>query len=118
MTDTPAKTMQLAPADWRQLCLLNIEQSHAFVTAIDPVNENGGAAITDQHMALIEEHFARQRAFLRGWKLSRIPQMAAPQPTQVQQQGNGKHVEAVAKPRRGGWPKGKSRKPKQQAVQQ
>lgn len=112
MTDQP-KTMQLAPADWRQLCILNVEQLHGFVSGIPAQTEKGDAALTDEHMALIDAHVARGRAMLTAWRKSRVPMVAAPEPARVEQKANG-----AAKPKgRGGWPKGKSRKPQAQVTQ-
>lgn len=106
MTDSP-KTMQLAPADWRQLCILNVEQLHGFVSGIPAQTEAGLAALTDEHMALIDAHVARGRAMLTAWRKSRVPMMAAPEPVRAEQ----KATNGAAEPKKkGGWPKGKSRK--------
>jgi hypothetical protein len=47
MTDTP-KTMQLSPADWRQLLLLNVEQLHGYLSSVPPNTETGVSAMTDE----------------------------------------------------------------------
>lgn len=113
MTDAP-KTMQLAPADWRQLCILNVEQLHGFVSGIPAQTEKGDAALTDEHMALIEAHIGKGRAFLTAWRKSRVPMVAAPEASRVEQ----KATNGAAAPKRGGWPKGKPRKPRVQEMVQ
>lgn len=111
MTDSP-KTMQLAPAHWRQLCLLNAEQLHGFLSSIPAQTEAGASALTDELMAAIDHHVAEGRAFLTAWRKSRVPMMAAPEPAKIEQ----KATNGAAEPKRkkGGWPLGKPRKPRMQ----
>lgn len=115
MTESP-RTMQLLPADWRQLVLLNLEQLHGFISEIHPMTEAGVSALTDQHMAIVEAHVARGQQLLGAWRKSRMPGLAAPvKPAEAKAaQTNG--AEPVK--RRGGWPKGKSRKPVTAETQQ
>lgn len=115
MPDAP-RTMQLAPADWRQLCLLNVAQLHDYVSSIPAHNEAGTSALTDEAIAVIDIHLERQRAFLTAWRKSRVPGLAAVQPAPAQQTANGQHEPKPKK--KGGWPKGRKRKPVQQATQQ
>lgn len=117
MTDAPKKTIALAPAHWRQLALLNVAQLHNFIDGIPAQTESGISALTDEQIAVIDAHLDEHRSFLRAWRLSRMPQMAAQQPAPAPQQANGKHEPEPVR-RKGGWPKGKPRKPKQPAVQQ
>jgi hypothetical protein len=116
MTDTP-KTMQLSPADWRQLLLLNVEQLHGYLSSVPPNTETGVSAMTDEIMAVVDAHVARGRDLLVAWRKSRLPGMAPARAQEAQQavKTNG-HVEPVK--RRGGWPKGKPRKPKTVETQQ
>jgi hypothetical protein len=62
-------------------------------------------------MAVVDAHVARGRDLLVAWRKSRLPGMAPVRAQEAQQavKTNG-HVEPV-KLRRGGWPKGKPRKP-------
>lgn len=112
MPDAP-KTMQLAPADWRQLYLLNVAQLHDYVSSIPAHVEGGTSALTDEAMAFIDAHLDRGRAFLVAWRKSRVPGLAAQQPAQTQQTANGQHAPKPKK--KGGWPLGKPRKAKPQA---
>lgn len=109
--------MQLLPADWRQLVLLNLEQLHGFISEIHPMTESGVSALTDEHMAIVGAHVARGQELLVAWRKSRMPGLAAPaKPAEAKAaQTNG--VE-TAKAKKGGWPKGKSRKPATAETQQ
>lgn len=116
MTETTPKTMQLQPSHWRELALLNVSQLHGFLSQVPAVMESGQSGMTDELITRIESHINEQRAFLRAWRLARIPQAAASQPQEAQQQANGAHEPEVKK--KGGWPKGKKRTPRVQATQQ
>ena len=94
------KTMQLAPADWKQLCLLNAAQLHNYIEMIPPHNEGGASALTDEAVREIDAHLERGRALLRAWRVSRIPAMVAEVKVQTKPAVNG----AVPK-RRGRPPK-------------
>lgn len=109
MSDAP-KTMQLAPAHWRQLCLLNVAQLHDYISSLPAHVEGGGSALTAIEMAVIDAHLAEQRAFLTAWQKSRVPGLVVQPVPQVQPAANG---HATPK-RKGGWPKGRKRKPMQQ----
>lgn len=108
------QTTSLSPDEWKALCLTNVAQLHTFLNGIPPISEGGLSGITDQHMALIEGHLNRQSAFLNAWRRSKAvgtvaqaeSQPEAPAPAQT---ANG----AQAPKRKGGWPRGKSRKAKQ-----
>lgn len=111
MTNTPPRTMQLSPAHWRQLALLNVEQLHQFIASIPPIAESGQSAMTEELIATVDAHLAEQRAFLRAWRVARSPQVVAPD---AETKTNGAH-EPVK--RKGGWPAGKPRKPRAEASQ-
>lgn len=127
MPDAP-KVMALAPADWRQLCLLNVAQLHDYVSSIPAHNEAGTSALTDEAMVVIDAHLDRGRAFLTAWRKSRVPGMAAPaKPAErtistaeimdgMQRQADQHAAKngAVSTKKKGGWPLGKPRKPKPQ----
>jgi len=110
MTDTP-KTMQLSPAHWRQLCLLNVAQLHDYVSSIPAHTEGGTSALTAAEMIVIDAHLAEQRAFLAAWSKSRMPAFVAPTPPAEAKAVQANGAEPVK--RKGGWPKGRKRKPAQ-----
>lgn len=112
MTNTP-RVMQLMPADWRQLVLLNLAQAHDFISSIAPMTEAGISALTDEQMTIYQRHVARGQELLTGWRKSRMPgiEAEAAKPAQAQPQANG----AVPVKRKGGWPLGKPRKTRAQA---
>lgn len=104
---TEPKTMQLAPADWKQLCLLNVAQLHGYIDSIPPHNEGGTSALTDETVAMIDAHLERGRSLLRAWRVARVPQMMA------SEQSHPAAVNGTEPPkRRGGWTKGKKRTPR------
>lgn len=101
------KTMQLAPADWKQLCLLNAAQLHGYIEMIPPHTEDGSSALTDDALREIGAHLERGLALLRAWRVARVPAMVA----EVNPQANGA---ALAKPKgKGGWPLGRKRTPRE-----
>lgn len=108
----PPRVMQLMPADWRQLVLLNLAQAHDFISSIAPMTEAGISALTDEQMTIYERHVARGQELLTGWRKSRMPVIEAEpaKPATAQPQANG----AVSVKKKGGWPLGKKRKPRAQ----
>lgn len=102
---TEPKTMQLAPADWKQLCLLNAAQLHGYIEMIPPHNEGGASALTDDALREIDAHLERGRALLRAWRVARMPAVVA----EVKVQTNG--ADPVKPKGKGGWPKGRKRTP-------
>lgn len=111
---TAPRTMQLLPPHWKQLALLNAMQLQDFINSIPSHTEAGASALTDEAMAIIDGHLQEGRAFLQAWKVSRMPTLAAPQQKVAQPQANGAAQEKC----KGGWPKGKPRKPAQTEQQQ
>lgn len=111
MTEQPQRT-QLSPEEWKQLCLLNVAQLQTHLQNLPPVLEGGTSAMTAQQIDAIEAHLTRGRSFLNAWARSKplqtAPQQAAPDVKEVAQQANG----AEPPKRRGGWQKGRARKPK------
>lgn len=108
MTDTPRSTAQLMPEEWKQLCLLNLGQLHTFLNSIPSATETGASNLTEQHVAMIEAQIGRTATFLNAWRRARIPGGVADQREEVapvKQATNG------AAKRKGGWPRGKPRKP-------
>jgi hypothetical protein len=80
--------------------------------------------MTEELIATVEMHLAEQAAFLRAWRVARLPvvrpTMTAEQVAQSQDDvnkfANGHDPE---KPKRkGGWPRGRSRKPKNEGATQ
>lgn len=107
---TTSKVAKLTPEEWKQLVLLNTAQLQNYLQSIPGNTETGVAGFTDQHMAIIDGHFARGRAFMRAWSLSTVEVAPAAQPPAPAHQANGAEP---PKPHKGGWPKGKKRTPKQ-----
>lgn len=108
----PRTTAQLMPEEWKQLCLLNVGQLHAFLQSIPSATETGASNLTDEHYAMIEAQIARAATFLNAWRRARIPgsiaepaKVEAPTPEAKAASMNG------GSKRRGGWPRGKPRKP-------
>lgn len=97
MTEQP-KTVGLSPDEWKQLCVLNCAQLQNYLTGIAPQTEGGASGLTPEHLALIEQHVARGKAFLVAWGASRP--VIAPQPQEAkpaQPAANGAAVEPRAK---------------------
>lgn len=106
MTASPKKTTQLTAEEWKQLALLNASQLMNFLQGIPGNTESGSAGLTEQHMLLIGGHLDRMASFLRAWSVARVE---VP-PAQVEVPAEPPVAEAAKK---GGWPKGKSRKVKE-----
>lgn len=113
MTDTPAKTIQLKGEQWKQLALLHVAQLSQYLQNIPGSVETGAAGLTDQHLAMIDQHLQEGAMILGAWRRSRGPAVQAqPQPAAPVQaeapaapQGNG----VIAPKGKGGWPRGKKR---------
>lgn len=111
MTNPAPRTMQLNPADWRALVLLNVEQLGQFIASIPANDDKGNSGLTDEAIAMIESHVARGQQLLGGWRRARIAmapvqQAEQPAPQPEAPKANGAHE---APKRRGGWPAGKPR---------
>lgn len=123
---TQPTTTALSPDEWKTLCMVNVTQLHSFLQNIPPMMETGVAGLTDEHLALIDGHLNRQRAFLNAWRRARaagtvaepVPQQEQPTPTRhppvmLEQQASGEPAQnghdTAPKKKRGGWPKGKKR---------
>jgi len=105
---SPAKpVMQLRPGEWKQNALFNLAGIQNYVLSIPDQVESGAAGIQPEHLALIDAEIERVRLFLRSWQRSRFDVPSA-EPAQEPHAGNG----AAEPKRKGGWPKGKSRKVK------
>lgn len=126
MTDAP-RTMELAPADWRQLVLLNVEQLGNYIASIPANTEAGLSALTAEHIVVIGSHLERGHQFLTAWSKSRVPgmgQVRAKSATEMIEGAErimegeiaeGLRNGAERQKRKGGWPLGKPRKPKAEA---
>lgn len=104
MAEPGGKVAQLTPEEWKQLVLLNMAQLQSYLQTVPGNTETGTSGLTDQHLALIDQHLARGRAFVRAWALARV-EMAPVNVAQPEARPNG----AQEPKRKGGWPKGKSR---------
>ncbi len=97
------QTIMLKGEQWKQLALLSYTQLVTHLQGVPGNVESGEAGITDEGLALIDQHLAEARLFLRSWRAARVVQRVAP----VEAKANG----AVPKKR------GRPRKVQQEAVQ-
>lgn len=107
---TPAKTIQLKGEQWKQLALLHVAQLSQYMQNIPGSVETGAAGLTDQHLAMIDQHLQEGAMILGAWRRSRGPVVAQPQPpaqteARAPHPGNG----ATEPKGKGGWPRGKKR---------
>lgn len=90
-----AKTVGLSPDEWKQLCVLNCAQLQNYLNGIAPQTEGGASGLNAEHLALIDQHVARGRAFLNAWAASKpVP---APPKAAVVEIGNGAAAPEKAK---------------------
>ena len=82
MTDQP-KTAQLSPEEWKQLCVLNINQLQTHLQNMPAVLEGGSSAMTAERIAEIETHLNRGRTFLNAWARSKAIQVQPAAPVEV-----------------------------------
>lgn len=95
---TTTKTAHLTVSEWQAVCLRNVEELHAAL--------KGLAYPTDEIIGRIDQHMARWATFMRSWKLAGEQQNEPPKTETVQPAP----VEAAPVKKKGGWPKGRSRK--------
>lgn len=105
--------MQLRPEEWKTMSLLNLAQVQNFITSIPGVLESGKPGIEAEHLAVFDSEVARARTMLLGWQRSRFDVPQAEAPKQEAHAGNG--AAEPAPKRKGGWQKGRPRKPKPEA---
>lgn len=112
MTASPKKTTQLTPDEWKQLALLNVSQLGTYLQNIPGNTETGSAGLTPQHLQLIGGHLDRFGSFLRAWSVARVdvPPSEVDVPDDSVSAEGGAGADVPAPPRKGGWPKGRSRK--------
>lgn len=110
MTEQTGKVAKLTPEEWKQLVLLNTAQLQNHLQAIPGNTETGAAGLTEHHLALIDTHIGRGRAFMRAWSLATLEIAPVVQPHQAPVQ----HTNGAEPKGKGGWPKGKRRTPKVQ----
>jgi hypothetical protein len=117
MTEASQKAVALRPEEWRAIIKLALEQTHAFVVSIQPL-ETGASGVDAQHIDVFDEQLARLSKFMRAWAKSRIdlPRVGDEVPAEpVAAAQNGVHE---PQKKRGGWPKGRKRaKPQAEAPQ-
>lgn len=104
---TEQKTVKLNVNEWKAICLQGVRDLHQFL--------DGMIYPSDEALSQVDQHMARWAVFMRSWKLHGEPQEPVKEPS-----GNAEtKAEPVAngaeKKRRGGWPRGKPRKPKAEA---
>lgn len=112
---TTGKVAQLTPEEWKQLVLLNAAQLQNYLQGIPGNTETGVSGLSDKHMSLIAGHVDRFQTFLIAWSKARImvspPVSAEASAPEADAPAHANGAEPAAK--KGGWPKGKKRSPKQ-----
>jgi hypothetical protein len=103
MTDAP-KTLALDSAEWKALVLDNIARAHAAVTA--------SGNITPEGLALFSQHLDRIKGIAGAWHASLPKAQPAPQDEPVTAPATANGNGAAPVKRRGGWQKGRPRKPR------
>jgi hypothetical protein len=110
MTEKP--TVALTSNEWRSLIVCNLQEGITFT--------NGNGQLTAEGVSSFSAHLDKIKTYLHAWHASNPPQAAQgegapqPQPEVPTPQANG----AAPMKRRGGWPAGKPRKPKNEAAVQ
>lgn len=102
MSDKPA-TMRLNPAEWRDLLITNLERLRQWIAQFHEPPP------PDEFQAL-REFNDRIRLQMAAWAISNRPAVSAPVPAAAPPPNGNGHG---APKRKGGWPKGKPRKPRQ-----
>lgn len=103
-----SKTTTLSAEQWKSLCLLNVTQLHNFLQAVPSNMESGAPGMDEARMGAIGNHLEELDRFMRAWSLTKLPQAE-----QTEEAPKAEAAEATEAPKRGGWPKGKPRKPKE-----
>lgn len=108
---TEQKTAQLNVNEWKAVCLQGVRDLQQFLESIAYPN--------DEAISKIDQHMARWAMFMRSWKLHGEPKEPEGSEPQVDGEVKPEPVKVETK-RKGGWPKGRARKPKteQQATVQ
>lgn len=103
------KVVALDHGEFQALVMHNLARLNQFLGSLPEM--------TDAHLVAVNEYLNRTRALMGGWKHASAKAAAdkaaaeaagAAQPEAPAQAANG-----AVKPRKGGWPKGKPRKPAQ-----
>lgn len=111
----------LTGEEWRNLCLVNVNQMQQFLQNIPGVTEGGLPGMSADHLLGSFNHIERLQQFLTAWSKAKplvaeqpMTQAPAPQETAIETA-----ADAPAKPKRkGGWPKGQPRGKKKPAAEQ
>lgn len=103
-------TVTLGANEWRSLIITNFQEGITFV--------NGNGQIDPNQVKAFDEHLAKIRTYIAAWHAS-APPVAAQGAGAAEAQANASPDPSAngAAPKRGGWPKGRSRKPKAEAAQ-
>ncbi len=105
---TEQKTVHLNVNEWKAVCLQDLKDLYQFLDSVPFPN--------DEVLGKVDQHMARWAVLMRSWKLCGEPK----EPVQAEG-GESETVKetpaanGAEKPRKGGWPKGKPRKPKADA---
>lgn len=113
MTDQnlQAKTVALDAAEWQSLVTFNFARLNQYLAQLP--------ALTDRELPAIEANIQRAQALMRGWKHACGVQALQAQQSAPAAVPDAPVANGAAEPKRkGGWPKGRSRKAAQQAAVQ
>jgi len=108
---TSKTATKLTTSEWQAVCLRDIEELYTALKGI--------AYPTDEALAQIDRHMARWSTFMRSWKLTGEQQSGPAAPESEKAVETAEPAKPAVK-KKGGWPKGRSRKPRaeQQATVQ
>ncbi len=97
-------TLSIDATEWRVLFSANIARINEFT--------NQNATLSAEHLKALHEHMDRAKVLASAWAAA-MPQAAPEQAAQAMADAPAD----VQNKKRGGWPKGRSRKQPQQVVQ-
>lgn len=100
---TTGKTVALSPEEWKSLCILNAAQMQAFLQMV--------SRPTQEHFVQVEAHLEKLGNYMRAWALS-YPRETEGVPVNGHAMAPAQEAPAEQPKRKGGWPKGKKRVPR------
>lgn len=102
----------LTGEEWRNLCLVNVNQMQQFLQGIPGVTEGGLPGMSADHLLGSFNHIERLQQFLTAWSKAKPLVVSQPmtQAPVLQETAIETAANAPVKPKRkGGWPAGKPR---------
>lgn len=100
-----SNTLSIDASEWRVLFSANIARVNDFI--------NQNATLSAEHLKLLHEHMDRAKLLASAWAAA-TPQAAPEQAAQAMAEAP---ADVQTERKKGGWPKGRSRKQAQQVVQ-